>query len=287
MSFSTNVSLVVEFGGEVFQTSAWSSHSPNNPLAHIPFDSRKRPRRVLSKKALSLNIVIKHCLKFCWSDGCLERLSSNIAQSSTEVMAVFKDCHQTSPKVLLKWWLSSNIAQSSAEVMAVFKDCHQTSPKVLLKWWLSLKIVIKHRPKFYWSDGCLQTSPKVLLKWWLSERLEKRLLKVLLKCWLSEIQEKRTAEKRLLIKIVWKSVKIYSFSVWGAGIAPVDLTTLSSLRACRTLKTVVKCEFLSSPIDPFVTSDASDVQNCGKTQIFNRARRPFRHFRRVGRSKLW
>ena len=27
--------------------------------------SRKRPRRVLSKKALSLNIVIKHCLKFC------------------------------------------------------------------------------------------------------------------------------------------------------------------------------------------------------------------------------
>ena len=27
--------------------------------------SRKRPRRVLSKKALSLNIVFKHCLKFC------------------------------------------------------------------------------------------------------------------------------------------------------------------------------------------------------------------------------
>ena len=29
------------------------------------------------------------------------------------------------------------VAQSSAEVMAVFKGCHQTSPKVLLKWWLS------------------------------------------------------------------------------------------------------------------------------------------------------
>ena len=27
--------------------------------------SRKRPRRVLSRKALPLNIVIKHCLKFC------------------------------------------------------------------------------------------------------------------------------------------------------------------------------------------------------------------------------
>ena len=29
--------------------------------------------------------------------------------------------------------LSSKTAQSSAEVMAVFKDCRQTSPKVLLK----------------------------------------------------------------------------------------------------------------------------------------------------------
>ena len=47
--------------------------------------SRKRPRRVLSKKALSLNIVIKHCL-----------------ESSAEVMAVLKDCHQRLPKVLLK-----------------------------------------------------------------------------------------------------------------------------------------------------------------------------------------
>ena len=123
--------------------------------------SRKRPRRVLSKKALSLNIVIKHCLKFCWSDGCLERLSSKTARSSAEVMAVFKDCHQRLPKVLLKWWLSlkivikdcpkfcwsdgclerlsSKTAQSSAEVMAVFKDCHQRLPKVLLKWWLSSK----------------------------------------------------------------------------------------------------------------------------------------------------
>ena len=146
--------------------------------------SRKRPRRVLSKKALPLKTVIKDCPKFCWSDGCLYRLSSKTAQSSAEVMAVFKDCHQRLPKVLLKWWLSSKIvikdclkfrwsdgcparlssktAQSSAEVMAVLKDCHQRLPKVLLKWWLSLKIVITDCLKFCWSDGCLQ-------------RLEKRL----------------------------------------------------------------------------------------------------------------
>ena len=86
--------------------------------------SRKRPRRVLSKKALPLKIVIKDCPKFCWSDGCLYRLSSKTAQSSAEVMAVFTDCHQRLPKVLLKWWLSSKI---------VIKDCL----------------------KFCWSDGCL------------------------------------------------------------------------------------------------------------------------------------
>ena len=62
------------------------------------------------------------CVVVRWGFGgvfvvvLLQRLSSNIAQSSTEVMAV-----------------SSNISQSSTEVMAVCKDCHQTSPKVLLK----------------------------------------------------------------------------------------------------------------------------------------------------------
>ena len=55
--------------------------------------------------------------------------------------------------------------------------------------------------------------------------------------------------------------------------------TLSSLRACRTLKTVVKCKFATSPSDPFVTSCVSDAQNCGKMQILDLAEQPFRHFR--------
>ena len=67
----------------------------------------------------------------------------------------------------------------------------------------------------------------------------------------------------------------------------MDLTTLSSLRACRTLKTEVKRKFLTWPIDPFITSDVSDAQNCGKIQISELADQPFRHFGRVGRSKLW
>ena len=43
--------------------------------------------------------------------------------------------------------------------------------------------------------------------------------------------------------------------------------TLSSLRTCRTVKTVVKCKFLGCPSDPLVTSCVSDRQNCGKMQI--------------------
>ena len=46
------------------------------------------------------------------------------AKGSFKKSVAIKDCH---------YGLSSNIAQSSTEVMAVFKDCHQTSPKVLLK----------------------------------------------------------------------------------------------------------------------------------------------------------
>ena len=117
-------------------------------------DCQQTLPKVLRKWWLFWKTVFKHCPKFCWSDGYLERLSSNTAQSSAEVMAILKDCLQR---------LSSNIAESSAEVMAVFKDCHQrlpkvllkTLPKVLLKWWLSLKTVFKHCPKFCWSDGCL------------------------------------------------------------------------------------------------------------------------------------
>ena len=87
-------------------------------------DCHRISPKVLLKWWLSAKIVLKHRPKFYWSHGCLYRLSSNIAQSSTEVMAVFK-------------------------------DCHQTSPKVLLKWWLSLQIVIQDCPKFCWSDGCI------------------------------------------------------------------------------------------------------------------------------------
>ena len=50
--------------------------------------------------------------------------------------------------------------------------------------------------------------------------------------------------------------------------------TLSSLRACRTLKTVVKRKFFTWPSDPFVTLDLSDVQKYGKIQILKLVEQP-------------
>ena len=44
------------------------------------------------------------------------------------------------------------------------------------------------------------------------------------------------------------------------------VATLSSLRACRMFKTVVKWAFWTSPSDPFVTSCVANVENwcfCG------------------------
>ena len=48
--------------------------------------------------------------------------------------------------------------------------------------------------------------------------------------------------------------------------------TLSSLRTCRTRKTVVKYKFWMWPSNPFVTSDLSEAQNCGKMDIFDRTK---------------
>ena len=56
-------------------------------------------------------VVLRWCfgvfvVVFFWwcscGGGVFVVVFSNIAQSSTEVMDVVKDCHQTSPKVLLK-----------------------------------------------------------------------------------------------------------------------------------------------------------------------------------------
>jgi len=89
------------------------------------------------------------------------------------------------------------------------------------------------------------------------------------------------------MKILLKSLEVCSFSVLRAEVAPVDLTTLSSLRADRTLKTVEKINAIYFVERPFRHFVRVDVQNCGKVQILGLAERRFRHFVRVGRSKLW
>ena len=89
----------------------------------------------------------------------------------------------------------------------------------------------------------------------------------------------------------------------------MSLATLSSLRARRTPKTVVKCEFCACPSrhfvlvgrpklwrnakfsgssrDLIVVSCSSDIQNCGEMQILTSTAQPSRHFVLVRRPKLW
>ena len=85
-------------------------------------------------------------------------------------------------------------------------------------------------------------------------------------CW--EDLLKKSAEK-----ICWEwlwiktSLKFLSFFTQGGFGRSRRETTLSSFRAHRTSKTVVKCEFWNYPRNPLVTSCSSDVQNWGEMRI--------------------
>ena len=235
----------------------------------------------LPKWWLSWKTVIKDYR----SDGCLSRLSSKTREKIAEVMSVLKDCHQSRSDHCLE-----RLSSKTTEVMAVCKDCHRRLEKRLLKWCLSWKIVIKDCR----SDHCLErlsskTTEVMAVCKDCHQRLEKRLLKWCL--------SSKTGEKSAKVVFLWISllnslfpikisIKIYLF-LQGAGSAPLDLTTLSSLRAHRTLKTVVKRKFVICLGDPLVTSCVSDAQNCGKMQIFNFAERPLTQKVIVGRPKLW
>lgn len=145
------------------------------------------------------------------------------------MMVIFQDCYETLPKFLLKWWLSLEI---------IIKDCHQSLPKGLLKWWLSLiaknsaeimpvfMIIIKDCWTFCWNDGCFKRlSMKDCWKF----------------CWSDgslNIGKKNAASKsskkltKKLFFLSWQKKKI----VWGTGIAPAHLASLSLFCTWRTFK---------------------------------------------------
>ena len=71
-------------------------------------------------------VVFLWCFLWWCFCGVFVVVFSNIAQSSTEVMDVVKDCHQTFVVVFL-WWCFCGV------FVVVVWWCFQTSPKVLLK----------------------------------------------------------------------------------------------------------------------------------------------------------
>ena len=188
-------------------------------------------------------------------------------------MAVFKDCVQTLPKVLLKWWLSWKPREKTREKIANLqrlekkrtrKDCRQ---RLLIKiLWKSLNIFFLsgRRDRTCGFDNPLVTS-----------------------C----VSDAQNCGKMQILDLPERPfhhfVRVGRSKLWSNADLSRRLATLSSLRARRTFKTVVKCKFLTWTRDPFVTSCLSDAQNCGKLQILDLAEQPFRHFVHVGRSKLW
>ena len=120
--------------------------------------------RVLAKGSCEKSTILKDC----WSDGCLERLSSKTA----ELMVVCKGC------------LQERLSSKTAAVTAVIKKCYQRPQK----WWLSWKKVIKDCP----SNGCLQRLQRRLLKESSDQRLPK--------WWLSSTTPEKTAEVMAVLK---------------------------------------------------------------------------------------
>ena len=105
-------------------------------------------------------------------------------------------------------------------------------------------------------------------------------------CW--EERLRRDAEQscweRLLLLKRCSSLKFLLFFAQGRFGRSRRETTLSSLRARRTPKTVVKCKFSRLPKQPSRHFVPKTVVKCKFSRL---PKQPSRHFVLVGRSKLW
>ena len=126
----------------------------------------------------------------------------------------------------------------------------------------------KSAEKICWEDLLKKSAEKICWENLLRENLLRRSAEKI--CW--EDLLRRSAEK-----ICWEDLlrmvvdqdffKISFFFTQGGFGRSRRETTLSSFRAHRTSKTVVKCEFWNYPRNPLVTSCSSDVQNWGEMRI--------------------
>ena len=129
-------------------------------------DCHQRLPKALLKWWLPFKTVIAHCPKFCWSDGCLWRLSSKTAHSSwslrckaisclgqVSVWGIERCCRLVWLELVLRilaftarlllndWHAVDPQLKNPVRVMSSEIDPknQEIVPKVLLKWWLSSK----------------------------------------------------------------------------------------------------------------------------------------------------
>ena len=181
-----------------------------------------------------------------------------------------------------------NLLRRSAEKICWEKICWEK-----ICWEDLLKKICwrKSAEKICWKNLLKKSAEKICWENLLRENLLRRSAEKI--CW------RRSAEKicwedllkKSAEKICWEwlwiktSLKFLSFFTQGGFGRSRRETTLSSLRAHRTSKTVVKCEFCTSPRNPLVVSCSSDVQNCGEMRIFEIAVATLSSFRAHRTSK--
>ena len=211
---------------------------------------------------------------------------------------------KSAEKICWENLLRENLLRRSAE-----KICWED----LLKKICWEDLLRKSAEKICWEDLLRRSAEKICWEDLLRRSAEKI-------CWRKSAEKicwedllKKSAEK-----ICWEwlwiktSLKFLSFFTQGGFGRSRRETTLSSLRAHRTSKTEVKCEFCTSSRNPLVVSCSSDVQNWGEMRILYlvvatlssfRAHRtsktevncesawvvgqPYRRFVLIGRPKLW
>ena len=153
-----------------------------------------------------------------------------------------------------------NLLRRSAEKICWEKICWED----LLRRSAEENLLRRSAEKICWKNLLRRSAEKICWEKICWEDLLRRSAEKI--CW--EDLLKKSAEK-----ICWEwlwiktSLKFLSFFTQGGFGRSRRETTLSSFRAHRTSKTVVKCEFWNYPRNPLVTSCSSDVQNWGEMRI--------------------
>ena len=196
--------------------------------------------------------------KICWENLLRENLLRRSAEKTCWRKSAAKICWE-------------DLLQKSAEKICWEKICWED----LLRGSAEKICLRKSAEKICWEDLLKKSAEKICWEWlWIKTSLKflsfftqggfgrsRRETPDVQNCGEMRIFEIAAQPSRRFV-LIGRPKLWWNANFWDRR------ATLSSFRAHRTSKTVVKCEFLRSPRNPLVTSWSSDVQNWGEMQIF-------------------